>query len=94
MQETGKCIKQLKKQRSFAEEVKGKVPVSDRVEAIICPPALYLTELVEITEGSALNIGAQTMHSEKEGAFTGEISPAMLQSVGVELCDSWSLRTS
>lgn len=69
--------------KSFAEEVKGKVPVSEQVEAVICPPSLYLSTLVDVTDGSVLNIGAQTMHHEKEGAFTGEVSPAMLQSVGV-----------
>ena len=78
-----KMYKNAEEAAGFAEEVKGKLPVSDRVEAIVCAPALYLTKLVDITEGSPLNIGAQTMHSEKEGAFTGEISPAMLQSVGV-----------
>ena len=66
--------------RTFAEEVIGKVPVSNNLEAVICPPALYLSELVQLTKGSSLGIGAQTMHDAKEGAFTGEVSPAMLAS--------------
>ncbi|QUW23326.1 triose-phosphate isomerase [Sporosarcina sp. Marseille-Q4063] len=78
-----KMYKTAEEAEQFAEEVKAKLPVSDRVEAIVCTPSLYLTKLVDLTEGSALNIGAQTMHSEKEGAFTGEVSPAMLKSVGV-----------
>ena len=78
-----KMYKTVEEAKGFAEEVKGKVSVSDQVEAVICPPALYLSELVQITEGSAVSIGAQTMHDEKEGAFTGEVSPAMLQSIGV-----------
>jgi triosephosphate isomerase (TIM) len=69
--------------KSFANEVKGKVPFSERVEAVICPPALYLSELAQITKGSALGVGAQTMHEAKEGAFTGEVSPAMLSEIGV-----------
>ncbi|MEK5037313.1 triose-phosphate isomerase [Sporosarcina sp. FSL K6-3457] len=78
-----KMYKTVEEAKSFVEEVKGKVPVSDNVEAVICPPSLYLSELAQLTEGSALGIGAQTMHDVKEGAFTGEISPAMLVSIGV-----------
>jgi len=75
--------KSAEEANNFVEEVKGKLPVSDRVEAIVCAPALYLTQLKDLAEGSSLTIGAQTMHFEKEGAFTGETSPAMLSSVGV-----------
>ena len=78
-----KMYKTAEEAQSFAEEVKGKLSASDRVEAVICSPALYLTNLVDITKDSPVNIGAQTMHAEKEGAFTGEISPAMLASIGV-----------
>ena len=78
-----KMYKTVEEATTFAEEVKGKVPTSSKVEAVICPPAPYLSTLVQITEGSALNIGAQTMHYENEGAFTGEVSPSMLQSIGV-----------
>lgn len=69
--------------KSFAEEVKGKAISSENVEAVICPPAPYLSELAQITKGSAVGIGAQTMHEEIEGAFTGEVSPAMLKNLGV-----------
>lgn len=78
-----KMYKTAAEAKSFAEEVKGKVPVSDNVEAVICPPALYLSELVQLTKDSAVGIGAQTMHDVKEGAFTGEVSPAMLADIGV-----------
>ncbi|MHA6259942.1 triose-phosphate isomerase [Sporosarcina sp. CAU 1771] len=78
-----KMYKTIEEAKSFAEEVKVKAIPSENVEAVICPPSLYLSELVTITEGSPVHIGAQTMHEEKEGAFTGEISPAMLASIGV-----------
>ncbi len=78
-----KMYKTVEEAKSFVEEVMGKVPVSDNVEAVICPPALYLSELAQLTKGSALGIGAQTMHDVKEGAFTGEVSPAML--VGIDV---------
>lgn len=78
-----KMYKSAREAKSFTEEVKGKVPVSNQLEAVICPPALYLSELVQLTENSPIGIGAQTMHDVKEGAFTGEVSPAMLADIGV-----------
>ena len=78
-----KMYKSLEEAKSFAKEVQGKAVVSDKLDAVICPPALYLSELVQITKDSAVSIGAQTMHDVKEGAFTGEISPAMLSEIGV-----------
>ena len=78
-----KMYKTAEEAKSFVEEVQGKIPVSDYLEAVICPPALYLSELVQLTKESLLGIGAQTMHDATEGAFTGEVSPAMLSSIGV-----------
>ena len=67
----------------FAEEVIETLPVSDKVEAIICAPFLYLKALVEKAEGTALKVAAQTMHFEENGAYTGEVSPVMLKDIGV-----------
>ena len=39
-----KMYKTVEEAKNFVEEVKGKVPVSDKVEAVICPPALYLSD--------------------------------------------------
>lgn len=69
---------------SFSEEVKASLPASEKVDAVICAPALYLHKLVETAANTGLKIGAQTMHEEKEGAFTGEISPVQLKDIGVE----------
>ncbi|MCG7336206.1 triose-phosphate isomerase [Sporosarcina sp. ACRSM] len=79
-----KMYKTAEEARSFTKEVLGKAPVSDNLEAVICAPALYLPELVQLTNGSSIGIGAQTMHEVDEGAYTGEVSPAMLASVGVD----------
>ncbi|WP_438312482.1 triose-phosphate isomerase [Sporosarcina sp. FA9] len=78
-----KMYKTIEEAKSFALEVKGEIIESEIVEAVICPPAPYLYELAEITKGSPIQIGAQTMHDEIEGAFTGEISPTMLSNLGV-----------
>lgn len=69
--------------KQFVEEVKGLAPDASKVDSVICAPALYLQQLVMSTESSALQIGAQTMHEEKEGAFTGEVSPVQLKDLGV-----------
>ena len=59
--------------------------VSDhtRDEIVVCPPFVDLPALVEAAKGSRVAIGAQNMSWEKEGAFTGEISPAMLLARGL-----------
>jgi triosephosphate isomerase (TIM) len=53
-----------------------------RVAVAVCPPAPYLTVVAEALKGSSVALGAQNCYCEKEGAFTGEISPAMLVDVG------------
>jgi triosephosphate isomerase (TIM) len=52
------------------------------VKAIICPPFISLGSAKQLLEGSPIELGAQNMYHEDEGAFTGEISPRMLKSVG------------
>lgn len=53
------------------------------IEMIICAPFVALASLSRQMEGTSLILGAQNMHWEKEGPFTGEISPLMLREVGV-----------
>lgn len=53
-------------------------------EVIICAPYLNLNKLIEITKGTNVKIGAQNMHWEEKGAYTGEISGEMLKQIGVE----------
>jgi triosephosphate isomerase (TIM) len=52
-------------------------------EIVICPPAVDLAPVVEWVKGSHVSVGAQNMHSDDAGAFTGEISPPMLLALGV-----------
>jgi triosephosphate isomerase (TIM) len=79
-----KMHKTLSEAKGFVEEVKGSVPVSDRVDSVICAPALFLERLVETAKGTDVKIGAQNMHFEESGAFTGETSPVALQDIGVQ----------
>src|SRR5579864_8180221 len=52
------------------------------VEVAICPPATALDVVGRVLQGSPLLLGAQTMHEETHGAFTGEISAPMLLDLG------------
>ncbi|KZO00267.1 triose-phosphate isomerase [Pseudobacillus badius] len=70
--------------KSFAEEVKSLVPDASIVDSVICAPALFLEQLVQTVQESDVEIGAQTMHFEENGAFTGEISPKALADIGVK----------
>ncbi len=54
----------------------------NNVEVLICPPFIDIPAAVKTTEGSNIQIGAQNCYFEKEGAFTGEISPVMLKAAG------------
>ena len=47
----------------------------DNVEKVICPPFVSLEAIKKRLEGSRVKLGAQDIHYEEKGAFTGEISP-------------------
>lgn len=79
-----KMNKTLSEAQDFAKEVKEQVPSGDSVDSVICAPSLFLEKLISEVEGSNVKIGAQTMHFEESGAFTGEVSPTMLNDLGVD----------
>lgn len=59
--------------------------ISDR-EVVICPPFTALYLVGTLVKGSNIRLGAQDMYWEKNGAFTGEISPLMLLDLGCRYC--------
>lgn len=67
----------------FVYAVSDALPSKDKVESIICAPAIILRDLVK-RQGDNLRIGAQNMHEKDSGAYTGEISAIMLKSTGVD----------
>lgn len=75
--------KTLSEAIAFTREVKARIPSATEVDSVICAPALFLAGIVEEAKGSELGIGAQTMHFQDSGAFTGEISPVALKDIGV-----------
>jgi len=55
-----------------------------KVDVVLCPPAVSLACVLEAVKGTNICVGAQNMHFEDSGAFTGEISAKMLTSIGVK----------
>lgn len=78
-----KMNKNHREAEDFIQTTKNEVPSSEQVESIVCAPFPFLQKLVEETKGTSLEIGAQNMHFEESGAFTGEVSPVMLKELGV-----------
>ena len=68
--------------RLLAKAVVDGVGIEDRVSVVVCPPFPYLALVGEILKGSRVALGAQNLFPEKEGAFTGEVSPTMLLDLG------------
>jgi triosephosphate isomerase len=66
----------------FIYAVADKVPAQDQVDSVICAQATVLRCLVK-RQGENLRIGAQNVHFEDQGAFTGEISAPMLKDINV-----------
>lgn len=72
--------------RQARDLVAGMLPDLDAVagvQTIVCPPFVHLSAIADILRGSTVRLGAQNMHDQANGAYTGEISPSM---VG-ELCE-------
>jgi len=66
----------------LVEDLKESLADAGDVEVVVCPPFTALDAVREALRGSNIEIGAQNMHWEEEGAFTGEVSPLMLKSLG------------
>lgn len=57
---------------------------NDEADVVFCVPAVDIIPAMEAAKGSNIQIGAENMYYEESGAYTGEISPAMLNDVGVK----------
>jgi triosephosphate isomerase (TIM) len=60
----------------------GMVNLNNVVDVGVCPSFIYLRDIYEILQDSRIYVGAQNMYPEKSGAFTGEVSGAMLKDIG------------
>jgi len=61
--------------------------IPDRFTIFIIPPFLSLPRVSEILSGTRIKVGAQNMHWEPQGAYTGEISPLMLREIGIQIVE-------
>lgn len=67
---------------ALASEIVEPASSLPHVDLAVCPPFVYLAEVAKITAGSQIGLGAQNVSHEANGAFTGEISTAMLKDIG------------
>ncbi len=68
---------------TLINELKPLVETKD-ADVVFCVPAISLTTAIEAAKGSNIEIGAENMYYEENGAFTGEIAPNMLTDIGVK----------
>ena len=66
---------------ALAQEVAAAVGKQGAVEVVVCPPFTALESVGRALEGSEVRLGAQNMHAEASGAFTGEVSAPMLRAI-------------
>ena len=69
---------------SLAEAVKAKLADRSTVEIVLCPTFTALKSVGDAVAGTQVKLGAQNMHWEKDGAFTGEISADMMRDAGCQ----------
>lgn len=79
-----KMYKTLSEAEEFIRQFPDEVQRVSGVEIVICAPFVALANLSLLMEKTPLVLGAQNMHWEKEGAYTGEISPLMLREIGTK----------
>ncbi|OHE83001.1 MAG: triose-phosphate isomerase [Verrucomicrobia bacterium RIFCSPLOWO2_12_FULL_64_8] len=66
---------------ALAKEIVGEVGREPSVDILLCPPFTALESVARAIEGTAIKLGAQNMHPEKSGAYTGEVSAEMLRAM-------------
>lgn len=69
---------------AFINEIKPMVAGKDKCDIIFCAPYVTIAAAMEAAKGSNIKIGAENVHYEQKGAFTGEVSAEMLKEIGVE----------
>jgi triosephosphate isomerase len=69
----------LEEAQALAGAIASSVGAQTGVEIVVCPPFPWLTEVSKLIQGTNVKLGAQNMHTESGGAYTGEVSPRMLK---------------
>ena len=79
-----KMYKTVEEAVRFVKTLKESLPKPLAIDVVVCPPFTSLAPVGQILSGSAIALGAQDLHWEEEGAFTGEVSPKMLKETGCQ----------
>jgi triosephosphate isomerase len=74
-----KMNKTVAEARELVSTMSAKLREISNVEKVLCPPFISIPALSALLEGSGLGLGAQNMHWEEKGAFTGEVAPNMVK---------------
>jgi len=74
-----KMNKTVSEATELAAAIRQELAETSDVDVVLCPPFTALAAVAETLEGTAISFGAQNMHWEASGAYTGEISPVMLR---------------
>lgn len=74
-----KMYKTISEAGPFARELAGRLAPYTSVERVVCPAYVALPAVAEALQGTGIFVGAQGMHWEAQGAFTSQVSPAMLK---------------
>ena len=77
-----KMYKTLAEAEELVNLLKRELYTVEGVDIVLCPPFIVLSEVADMLEAGNIELGAQDMHWEAEGAWTGEVSPLMLKSAG------------
>ena len=79
-----KMNKTASETRAYAEEIREMLPKQRPCDVVLCIPAINIPPALAAFKGTKISIGAQTLHFENSGAFTGETAADMLKDLGVK----------
>ncbi|MFO1465707.1 MAG: triose-phosphate isomerase [Steroidobacteraceae bacterium] len=68
--------------QSLVEDLQRRVSEEWPIDVVLCPPFVYLADVLRMLEGDQIRVGSQDVCAEAPGAFTGEVAAAMLADVG------------
>jgi triosephosphate isomerase len=81
-----KMYKTVKESVEFAKALREKLTDAKGREALVCPTFLAAAAVADALRGSPVQVGSQDAHWENEGAYTSNVSPAMLKDAGIRYC--------
>ncbi|HHH76341.1 MAG TPA: triose-phosphate isomerase, partial [Phycisphaerae bacterium] len=72
----------LAEAKELAGALGNEIGQNEQVDVAVCPASVYITEIAKVLSGTKIAVGAQNMYFEDNGAYTGEISGAMVKDAG------------